>query len=306
MKVSDLKGTRAILVNVVRTVVGVIFLALAKHSLRSHFVSFVFHEVNDQPSLHTKETNTYSTRDTFSKQIDWIVESCSPVDLKNPANLGRAGHCLISFDDGYRGVAINAIPELSARGIPFTCFINLETVFGGINSSALAMFISNRNRRHVVWADSRPEFFASALEELGSETIMHLRKYQGPYIDEEDLSQLNMNPLVTLSDHLHNHWYIPAMTLDEFVKEVKKGEEGLKDYSSFRKFFAAPHGVFPRNRLQSLFELGYEAVFADRNEELQTSKVVFPRIDMNERIDTKVKFYGAIAIARLRGRLLAR
>jgi peptidoglycan/xylan/chitin deacetylase (PgdA/CDA1 family) len=189
---------------------------------------------------------------------------------------------------------------MSAQGIPFTCFLNVATVEGGINSSALAMFVAKRESRGVDWSQSNPDFFSKWLAKLQQNEISMLREYQGPYIARDDLPQLDRNPLATFADHLRNHWFMPALTTEKLVTELDGSHNDLRGYSSYRKFLAVPHGVISPDQIGLIMSLGYDAIFANQGWGPDSPIGIYPRVDMNERINTRVKFFGAIFIANMR------
>ena len=128
------------------------------------------------------------------------------------------------FDDGYAGLKTNALPVLRKYGVPIVSFINVATVIGGANSSALAMFIAKAKGKSVNWRDSNPKSFQASLNHLGNEELNELYEYQGPYLSEEELHALSHDPLITIGDHLYNHWFIglsPPRNLNQTYSGTK-------------------------------------------------------------------------------------
>ena len=65
----------------------------------------------------------------FPRQLDIISRYSKPVpiDYRQAGPLG--GHCVaLTFDDAFESVLHNAVPELLARHIPATIFLNKERV----------------------------------------------------------------------------------------------------------------------------------------------------------------------------------
>src|SRR5688572_3601936 len=63
-------------------------------------------------------------RAAFSRQMDEILKRAQPFEADSrEAMADAARNVAITFDDGYRSVLENAIPELEKRNMPFTIFV---------------------------------------------------------------------------------------------------------------------------------------------------------------------------------------
>lgn len=288
-------------VNLTRTLTGFIYVLLGKPFLQRGLTAFVFHEVNDNPNLHARETNTYSDVQLFKKQMGWIRESFSPLNIGNETGIESLQGCLVTFDDGYRGVLLNAVPILEEYQVPAVCFVNMATVQGEINSSAMVMYMARKDQNHALWEDSNPQFFNESVVHLSTSEIDQVKEYQGPYINERDLELLSLNPLITIGDHLHNHWYMNSFGMDELNVEIAAGQSKLRNFPWDDRLFATPHGVASGPVIQSLVHAGYSIIFSGKSAlAVNDSTRVYPRIDMNVRIRSRYQLFGAIAIAKAR------
>jgi peptidoglycan/xylan/chitin deacetylase (PgdA/CDA1 family) len=76
----------------------------------------------------------YVTPETFARHLDWLAERFRILPLHEIAaclESGRSlsrGACAITFDDGWRDNALNALPLLERRGLPATVFVVTERV----------------------------------------------------------------------------------------------------------------------------------------------------------------------------------
>lgn len=299
----DDSSARRMMVDAARWSFGLVFIILGKPFLKRQLVVFVFHEVSDEPRAHARETRTFSRIETFQKQIKWIRETFKIRDLKEDGISPNFGECVISFDDGYVGVKRNALPLLEDAKIPFICFVNIATVSGDVNSSALAMYMAGSERRPVNWRESNPRFYSKAMKFLEESGRRKVEEYQGPYLTSEELDSLSRNPLVTIGDHMFNHWYLDELTMQEFECELEKGQLKLRKLASYRPFFAAPHGVASQSVLRMLQKNSFRKVFSGSQIQRVEGMGVFPRIDLNDEISSRYKFFGAIAISLLRSNL---
>jgi peptidoglycan/xylan/chitin deacetylase (PgdA/CDA1 family) len=285
-------------VNFSRYAIGSLFILLGKPLLNRQLTTFVFHEVSNTPRSHAQETRTYSDLKTFEKQIEWIQKSFEVRNLL--ADDALDGGCVITFDDGYAGLVENALPILEARGIPAVCFINMVTINGEVNSSALAMHVANRERRPVEWKDSNPRFYSHALEKLSDEDLEEIRGYQGPYLNIQQLERLSNSPLITIGDHLYNHWLLDSLTPEELSGEMAKSSNALQSFNSYRRIFAAPHGASSLAVLDYLMDSGFQLVFSGKEIHRVGTMSVYPRIDLNNEIANVQQFFGAVVISKLR------
>src|SRR5262249_6670007 len=63
-------------------------------------------------------------RHRFARQMDELLKRASPFSAGSSGAMPSDGHNVaVTFDDGFRSVLENAIPELLKRGIPFTAFV---------------------------------------------------------------------------------------------------------------------------------------------------------------------------------------
>lgn len=291
---------RRMVVNSIRFAIGAVFIILGKPRLKGRLVTFVFHEVSADPRRHARETRTFSSPITFENQIRWIQEFFNVSDLKEVQGDERGRRCIVSFDDGYAGVSRHALAFLEKAGVPFACFINMATINGDINSSALAMFLAGAEGRPVDWRDSNPDFYKRVLDNLSPGRLSEIETYQGPYLTETELESLSRNSLVTIGDHLYNHWLMDELSNDELENELIRSQKELKKYTSYGPYFAAPHGSASPQALDVLQRHSFRKVFSGSVPQIRGGMSVFPRVDLNDEISTRQQFFGVIAISILR------
>lgn len=289
--------SREIVISIIRGTIGFLYVLAGKPYLNRGLTAFVFHEVNNDPNYHARQTHTFTGVELFERQIKWIKSAFSIVDLQDPlVELPEKGG-IVSFDDGYRGVLLNALPILERYSVPAICFLNMATIQGEINSSALAMYLANEKGEKVDWRDSNPRFFARSIATLSMLEIEKVRAYQGPYMSEDEIEILSRNRWITIGDHLHNHWYMDSLSVKELNEEVAQGQVGLQRFSWDKRFFASPHGVASEVALNCLEDGGYTFIFSSMT---TRDSDVYPRVDMNDTIRNRYQFFGAILTSRMR------
>jgi hypothetical protein len=302
---SQPKTIKRNILSIIKWLIGCIYLAIGAPGHRSELIVFVFHEVCDNPREHPRLTRTYSTNKIFSKQISLLSTNFRFINpLADPQWLNKAG-CLITFDDGYKG-SLAAARKLDAMGISSIHFINLDTIHGQINSSALLHFISLHSGKDIKWHDSNPTRFAALLSGLSNSQLEDLDQFSGPYMDPSELAELISLPQTLIGDHLLNHWHINSLTQNEFLQNLSKLSNKFSEIPKMKYYFAAPHGQMDLERVKLVSNKNYEVIFSGFSRVRVGNAQVIPRIDMNNSINSKPSLFGAIAISLIRGKISAR
>lgn len=304
----QMKLTRILRTNVLnfaKWVIGFLYLLVGAPGYKSKVIAFVFHEVSDRPRGHARLTNTYSSNKNFKKQIALLTDSFKLIDpMKDPLWVNKSG-CLITFDDGYRG-ALEAAKTLEVLGIASVHLLNLETIYGQFNSSAVIHFRDIQLGRKTEWSESNPKALNDVLSKLSNVELKSLADFSGPYISQEELKELISLNRVTLGDHFLNHWYGNSLTQEEIKENLHINAKNFHETSVMRPYFASPHGQMDDENLKLIIEQGYDVIFSGSSWRKIGNVPVVPRIDMNNSIRSKASLFGAIAILILRSKLKAK
>ena len=302
---SQPKTIKRNLLSVIKWLIGCIYLAIGAPGHRSELIAFVFHEVCDNPREHPRLTRTYSTNKVFSKQISLLSTNFRLINpLADPQWLKKEG-CLITFDDGYKG-SLAAARKLDAMGISSIHFLNLDTIYGQINSSALLHFISLQSGKDIKWPDSNPTRFKALLSGLSNSQLDELDLFSGPYMDPNELAELISLRRTLIGDHLLNHWHANSLTQNEFIQNLSKLSKNFSEIPKMKYYLAAPHGQMDFERVKLASDRNYEVIFSGFLRARCGNAQIIPRIDMNNSINSKPSLFGAIAISLIRGKLRAR
>lgn len=289
----------------VKWIIGCAYLLIGAPGYKSKIVAFVFHEVSDNPREHARLTNTYSSNDNFMKQIALLTGNFNIINpLEDPLWVNKSG-CLITFDDGYKG-ALEAAKTLEDLGIASTHLLNLETIYGQFNSSALIQFRDIRLEKVTKWSESQPKVMKELLSKLSNDELKSLSDFSGPYMNEEELNELISLTQVSLGDHFLNHWYGNSLTHDEIKENLYKNATKFHDIHKMRPYFASPHGQMDDEKIRLIIEQGYELIFSGQSWRKIGNIPIVPRIDMNNSIRSKASLFGAIAILILKSKIKAK
>lgn len=289
------------ILNIAKWVVGFLYLLLGAPGSKSRIITFVFHEIGDAPRTHARLTNTYSTNKNFLKQISLLSAHFEFINPQSdPQWVDKAG-CLITFDDGYKG-ALEAAKTLETLGVASIHLVNLETIYGQVNSSALVHFISISSEKETVWSDSKPSVMEELLPELSKTEIKDLVEFSGPYMNPMELQELNSLNQVAIGDHFLNHWYANSLTESEIIENLSRDAKNFSEKYEMKPYFAAPHGQLDIEKVELISNQGYEVIFSGSSWMKLGNTTVLPRIDMNNSIRSKVSLFGAIAILLIRSK----
>ena len=70
------------------------------------------------------------------------------------------------------------------------------------------------------------------------------KQYKSEFLSKEDLNILNINPLITLGAHTHNHLSLKNLTKDECVKEIELSKKKLENILNCKvNHFSYPYGT---------------------------------------------------------------
>jgi hypothetical protein len=279
----------------VKRLIGWLYLLIGAPGYKSKLIVFVVHEVADQPRAHALLTNTYSTKKNFLNQISLMSSNFQFLDpLSDPLWASKAG-CLITFDDGYRG-SLEAAKTLGAFGVTSIHLLNLETISGEANSSALLHFSNLSSGNETNWRDSTPKNSKDVLAALSESELKALQNFSGPYLNPAELDELKSLDHVILGDHFLNHWHGDSLADKEVINNLSWRSQHLRELHKIHPYFAAPHGVLNLKKLELVSSQGYEVIFSGTLWRKIGNTTVLPRIDLNNSINSKFSLFGAIAI----------
>lgn len=296
---------RRTILNLAKWIIGSTYLLIGAPGYKSKLIAFVFHEVGDTPRGHARLTNTYSSNKNFMKQIALLTASFKLVDpLEDPLWINKSG-CLITFDDGYSG-ALEAAKTLEVLGIASVHLLNLETIFGQFNSSAVIHFRNIQLAKETKWSESNPKVVKDVLSKLSNAELKSLADFSGPYMNQEELKELISLNRVSFGDHFLNHWYGNSLTQEEIKENLYINATDFHEIHKMKPYFASPHGQMDDEKIRLIIEQGYELIFSGSSWRKIGDIPIVPRIDMNNSIRSKASLFGAIAILILRSKLKAK
>lgn len=115
---------------------------------------YVFHDIDDVSNSMDK--NIWITLNNFCKFINYIQKQ-HEFRVLQELDAKEYEYAYITFDDMFESAYLNAVPYLSKKGIPFTCFISPGLV----------------NQKGYITEDQLKELSMNSLCTIGAHTINH-------------------------------------------------------------------------------------------------------------------------------------
>ncbi len=166
-------------------------------------------------------------RAAFGRQLDLLKRRMRIVDPLELSSTTSGAHVAITFDDGLVSFADNAVPELSARGIPSTVFVP-------------SAFLSRP-----------PSWVTDGRFDLDVERVMN-----------EDRLRALPPDLVRVGSHTASHPDLTRLTSDELTRELRESRDTLE--AILRRpvtTLSFPFGSYSDTVVDACRQAGYERVY---------------------------------------------
>jgi peptidoglycan/xylan/chitin deacetylase (PgdA/CDA1 family) len=236
--------------------------------------AFIFHEVTSSPSEYQRRSAIYLSPEAFEDQVAWINHRFTvidPTELKQLGGTGILPHdaALITFDDAWAGVFRNALPILASLGLPSLCFLNLGTVLGDPDISAVRSYEELHRPTTGPRLEARIDRVAAAalVSELRTRygDDPDFTAYQGPTATPGDLERAAAgSEPVWFGSHLYHHWDLRSIAADLYRDSLEENQAALARYPNNLPAFATPHGYDGRREPHLVAlprDVGYRLMF---------------------------------------------
>jgi peptidoglycan/xylan/chitin deacetylase (PgdA/CDA1 family) len=168
-------------------------------------------------------------RSRFARQMDTLLSVARPFPAGSPESMiGHGRHAAVTFDDGFRSVVENAVPELTARGIPFTVFVPTGCL------------------------GQRPSWVRGSGHPSSEEQVL----------SASELRALASLPLATIGSHSVSHPNMLAVAPAQAEQELVRSRLDLQAATGAPvELFSFPHGAHSTPLLEQARRAGYRRVF---------------------------------------------
>lgn len=262
----------------------------------------LFHDIADQTSEFTEGLNVTLGRKDFESKIKFISKHYSPISLQDLIDASRQNAlpsrpALITFDDSYASVALNAAPILHRYRIQpvffvvsslvgnkelgldnLICYVAKSAGIKVVNSAAFEAL----GRRKQTYT-SLEQFFDHLLPALSHTEVRRFREALATsagihaadlareaqlYVNEEQLRSLASDGF-EIGNHTLSHVFCRSLASNEFVEEIYSNKTKLESITGRTvRAFSVPYGSpidLTEELERHLHDSKYEATFLARN-----------------------------------------
>ncbi len=205
----------------------------------------------------------------FARQLDLIRECFHVIEPRQllAGNYPRPA-ALITFDDGNLSYFQNALPLLKARGIPSVAFLNMGPIRGELCWSGLVTYLARfepafsgdeaGERDFTRFDEARVRRYLESAD--GDGVLERARRFRGAIATEREVAAVAGEPLVSLANHLYNH-YNATLLGDRLGDEYWKNQRILDDHPRGIRFFSHPFSRQNADTVRRIRAEGARAVF---------------------------------------------
>ena len=254
----------------------------------------VFHEINENGSIHSNETNTGLKQTYFTRLLNQLHKK----------DWARRNHLLLTFDDGYF-LNDEIMEELVSSKLKVILFVNTNTLFSGLRYETLLRYkdeiLTDNLRRQILknkpllcdWGDEE-------IKDLSEELVESINAFQGRYFTSKEMREVAKASIV-LGDHFIDHLDLAQLRDEDLVEGIIRSkrlffEEGLV----LTDTFAMPHGSLKPSQIKVLRRLGYQLIFGGSAFSIVRRKIsVIPRVQVADNYHNFLAIRGELFFNRL-------
>jgi len=277
---------------------------ISRRILDKALLVFLYHEVSGSPSEFNRLFNLTVSPGSFSRHLDLIRSRFHVIGPEEflSGNYRRPA-ALITFDDGNRSYFQEALPILKAKRIPSVAFLNMGPILGDLCWSGLVTYLQHHDPGFVSRSGRRPA--GNDFRDLSEEEVIpylegkgalleRVRVFRGPVASEADLRAAAEDPLVTLGNHLYNH-YNATLLSDRLREEYRKNQRLLEGYSRGSRLVSYPFGCWNQATTRMLLEEGAQALFAGGGlPNFDTRGPLFHRVELGDCVTNETQMHRAL------------
>jgi len=242
-----------------------------------------WHQVSPFFNPHTHHRNTWTSLETFTAVIDFIIKRFRVVSLPNAVHGLQSGEvkgqCVaLTFDDGDISIADYVKPLLCDRDLPATFFVNtaylerpasywvpiLSYLTAASDLGSELMPVELREKALRLRTTDDPEFYNTVRHQV-EQLAPLVPNLQSRLVSSKWLSQLDGDQF-TIGLHGHEHERFSMMSAQWQREDLQKNIEILSQFRSYQPIFAVPFGRPPdwnTETVEIANELGLDVVLAD-------------------------------------------
>tara|TARA_X000000950_G_scaffold244152_1_gene300110 strand:- start:621 stop:1331 length:711 start_codon:yes stop_codon:yes gene_type:complete len=210
-----------------------------------------YHSISDEQSSISLSTNIFEKQIIFLKKLSYETVNFDEIDPN------KKNQIILTFDDGYKDILINALPILKKYNFKATCF-----------------FVTNLIGKNNNWDNKKENY---KIKEL---------------MNPDDIKKWYENGM-SVQSHSHNHLDLTKLSNMEIINELEYSKKYLKEKFNIKSdVFCYPFGKVNRNVYEITKKIYKNAVTTNRSRYNinKHNRILIPRIDMGKKISL-IKLY---------------
>ncbi len=210
-----------------------------------------YHSISDEQSSISISTNIFEKQIIFLKKLSYETVNFDEIDPN------KKNQIILTFDDGYKDILINALPILKKYNFKATCF-----------------FVTNLIGKNNNWDNKKENY---KIKEL---------------MNPDDIKKWYENGM-SVQSHSHNHLDLTKLSNMEIINELEYSKKYLKEKFNIESdVFCYPFGKVNRNVYEITKKIYKNAVTTNRSRYNinKHNRILIPRIDMGKKISL-IKLY---------------
>ena len=211
-----------------------------------------YHSISEDISYISLSTRIFEKQIIFLKKLGYVSINFNEIDPN------RKNQIIITFDDGYKDILINALPILKRHNFKATCF-----------------FVTNQIGKNNQWDNKKEKF--------------NIKK-----IMSNDEIKKWYDSGMSVQSHSHNHFDLTKLSNIDIVKELEISKKYFKDkFNIETDVFCYPFGKVNQNVYDLTKKIYKNAVTTNRSRYNinKHNPFLIPRIDMGKSVSlTKLYF----------------
>lgn len=283
----------------------------------------LFHDVANELSEFTNGLGVTMAVRGFEALIRFVSQYYTAITLQDYLDFRARGKfpprpVVVTFDDAYSSVAVNAAPILKRYGVPAVFFVTASLVGNEeLGLDNLLCYVTNKLGFETVRAVARqfsftrtefvsleqifdhllPEMsreqirkFRTALSDAAGTSTRELAQKSQIYVSPEQLRALVQSGF-EIGNHTYSHVFCRTLTADDFHEEIEGNKSKLEAVTGSKvRAFSVPYGSpvdLTSGLAENLRRSGHELVFLarDRSNSPETDPFRLNRISMHSGTD---------------------
>tara|TARA_B100001057_G_scaffold465707_1_gene522111 strand:- start:244 stop:954 length:711 start_codon:yes stop_codon:yes gene_type:complete len=204
-----------------------------------------YHSISDDKSSISISTNIFEKQIIFLKKLSYESVNFDEIDPN------KKNQIILTFDDGYKDILVNALPILKKYNFKATCF-----------------FVTNLIGKNNNWDNKKENY---KIKEL---------------MNPDDIKKWYENGM-SVQSHSHNHLDLTKLSDMEIINELEYSKKYLQEkFNIMSDVFCYPFGKVNRNVYEITKKIYKNAVTTNRSRYNinKHNRILIPRIDMGKKI----------------------